>query len=254
MRYWLLLAAPLVGCAAADNDVPAGPQVVEVRGADPDDCSVSVAGMSQSLAATAFNDLTKEQDVLITANPDTAYECVTDVLDELNDQRFRATIDETSWSQLVSVKQGQEKLQQDLAGESGHPEARPFDREQDAQADLDAALEKAAESGNNVLLVMGANWCHDSRALSGWFASPRFKRMIADQYELVFVDVGQKDRNIDIAQSFGIETIKGTPTVLVVSPEAQHLNSQTAPTWRNAASRSEAEVFDYFANFRAESQ
>lgn len=254
MRYWLLLAAPLVGCAAADNDVPAGPQVVEAIGAGPDDCSVSVAGMNQSLDATAFNNLTKERDVLISAKPDTAYECVTDALDELNDQRFRARIDEASWSQLTSVKRGQEKLQQDLGGESGHPEARPFNRARDARADLDAALEKAARSGNNVLLVMGANWCHDSRALSGWFASPRFKRMVADQYELVFVDVGFKDRNIDIAQSFGIETIKGTPTVLVVSPEAEHLNPETAPTWRNAASRSEEEVFSYFANFQAESQ
>lgn len=254
MKYWLLLAAPLVGCAAADNDVPAGPQVVEVRGADPDDCSVSVAGVSGKLDSTTFSGLEKERDVLITANLDTAYECVTDALDELNDRRFRASIDEASWSQLTSVERGYDKLQQDLAGESGHPEARPFDRERDAQADLDIALQKAAESGNNVLLVMGANWCHDSRALSGWFASPRFKRMIADQYELVFVDVGYKDRNIDIARSFGIETIKGTPTVLVVSPEVEHLNPQTAPTWRNAASRSEEEVFDYFADFQAEAQ
>lgn len=230
----------------------AGPQIVEAKGIEADKCEVSISGNATEISPAAFSELAKDRQVLITASPVTAYECVTDILDGLNDLRIQAAIDETSWENLTSVERGRKKLQQELAGESGHPEARPFDRARNANVDLDRALDKAKKSGNNVLLVMGANWCHDSRALSGWLASPRFKRLVADQYELVFVDVGNKDRNIDIAQNFGMERIKGTPTVLVVSPEAEHLNPKTAPTWRNAASRSEDEIFSYFAKFEVE--
>ncbi len=252
MKYWILFAAPLFGCAAVDEDVDIGPQIVDASGVDATMCKVILGDQSKPVSAKAFAALDPDRPVRVKAGPDTAYECVTDTIDQLNDLRMDARIDEASWNSLASVKRGKEKLAADIAGESGHPEARPFVKERTAQADLDEAFEKAAKSGNNVLLVMGANWCHDSRALSGWFASPHFKRMVADQYELAFVDVGYRDRNIDIPQRFGIKEIEGTPTVLVVSPEAQLLNPETAPTWRNAASRSEEEIFNYFSKFEPE--
>lgn len=134
-----------------------------------------------------------------------------------------------------------------------HPEARLYEDNRAAMADVDAALARAAERDARVLLVMGANWCHDSRGLAGWLSTPRFARMIHARYELVYVDVGHpqegEGRNIDIAQRFGIEEITGTPTVLILSPEGTLLNAETAPTWRNAASRTEDEVFEYFDNF-----
>ena len=134
-----------------------------------------------------------------------------------------------------------------------HPEARPFDQMANAAKSVDAALVKADEEGKRVIVVMGANWCHDSRGLSGWFAKPKFTAMLAPKYEIVYVDVGQRDRNIDIAQRFGISKIKGTPTVLVLSAQGDLLNPKSAPTWRNAASRSEGDIFSYFEAFVPES-
>lgn len=136
--------------------------------------------------------------------------------------------------------------------EAGHPEARPYDEAADATAAVDAALDRAALAEKRVILVMGANWCHDSRGLAGWFAQPRFTAMLKAQYEVVYVDVGHRDRNIDIARRFGIKAIKGTPTVLVLSADGDLLNSKTAPKWRDAASRAEAEIFTYFDQFSPE--
>jgi thiol-disulfide isomerase/thioredoxin len=140
--------------------------------------------------------------------------------------------------------------------EAEHPEARPFDEARPALADVAMALARAAINRKRVLLVMGANWCHDSRGLAGWFEIPRFADMLERRYELVFVDVGHpqegEGRNIDIAQRFGIDEITGTPTVLVLSPEGALLNPETAPTWRNAASRTEDEIFTYFDAFEPE--
>lgn len=136
--------------------------------------------------------------------------------------------------------------------ETGRPEARPFDESANAVEQVDAALARAQFSSKRVIVVMGANWCHDSRGLSGWFAEPRFAEMLEPKYELVYVDVGEKNRNIDIAQRFGIKSIKGTPTVLVLSPQGDLLNPKSAPKWRNAASRTEADIFAYFDQFSPE--
>jgi thiol-disulfide isomerase/thioredoxin len=133
--------------------------------------------------------------------------------------------------------------------ETGNPEASPFDAKADARARVDAALARAKAGNRMTLIIMGANWCHDSRALAGWLSQPHFAAMIVSRYELVYVDVGYKDRNIDIARRFGLKSIKGTPTVLIVGGDGKLLNKKDAPTWRNAASRSQQEIYEAFAEF-----
>lgn len=152
---------------------------------------------------------------------------------------------------LSASAAAQPPLAEQLAG-GGYPEARAFEQGADAAADVDAALVRAARSDKRVLLVLGANWCHDSRGLAGWFAQPRFAAMLAPKYEIVYVDVGHRDRNLDVARRFGIEAIRGTPTVLVLSASGELLNRKSAPKWRNAASRGEDDIFAYFDQFSPE--
>ena len=130
-----------------------------------------------------------------------------------------------------------------------HPEASPFDTDKTlvAQDAVDETLAASAASGKHAMIVLGANWCHDSRALAGWFETPRFEALLNEHYEVAYIDVGQKDRNIDVAQRFGLESIVGTPTVLVVNADGVVLNLETAVTWRNSASRTENSIFEAFA-------
>lgn len=137
------------------------------------------------------------------------------------------------------------------AAEASHAEdePRPYDKDADARADVQLVLDDAKRFNKLGLIVMGANWCHDSRALASYFEKPRFQTLIEDHYRLVYVDVGFKDRNIDIAREFGVESIVGTPTVFITSPEGEVLNLETAPTWRHAASRGEDEAWEYFKSY-----
>ena len=134
--------------------------------------------------------------------------------------------------------------------EQGHdiPEARSYAVSKDAQSDVDAALARASENGKRVMLVMGANWCHDSRALAGWLGTQRFAGLIDREYELVFINVGmpQSDdgHNLDIAQRFGVDDLPGTPNVLILTGEGKLINGDTATTWRNAASREEDAIYE----------
>lgn len=130
---------------------------------------------------------------------------------------------------------------------AAHPEARPYDAGAEALADVDAALARAAASGKRVMLVLGANWCHDSRALAGWLETPRFAALTAAHYEVVFVDVGSpqtgEGRNLDIARRFGLPDMIGTPALLVLDADGTAVNLDTAASWRDAASRSEDAIF-----------
>jgi hypothetical protein len=130
-----------------------------------------------------------------------------------------------------------------------HGEVMPFEADKNARAAVDAAIIKAGKTSKDALIVMGANWCHDSRALATHLESPKFKAMLSSHYVLEYIDVGQKNMNQDIARDFGLDGTKGTPTVFIVDETGQVRNLQDAPTWRNAASRSEEEIFKYFRDF-----
>jgi hypothetical protein len=136
-----------------------------------------------------------------------------------------------------------------------NPEILAFDPDRDAQVDVERALADAQKSGKMVLVILGANWCHDSVGLAGWLYTPRFMDMMRDRYSIVYVDVGTpqigQGRNLDIARRFGIKKVKNTPLVMTISADGKLLNSKKdAISWRNAASRSEEDIYRYFATFK----
>ena len=138
-----------------------------------------------------------------------------------------------------------------------HPEAKPYS-EAATQSEVDSAIKaarrSAAVSDKHVIVILGANWCHDSRALAGWFETPRFAAMLHDKYKVVYVDAGtpQKQgqaRNQHLIERFGGHPQENTPYVMILPPYGSKLlNRKDARSWRNAASRSEDEIYDYFAN------
>ncbi len=126
---------------------------------------------------------------------------------------------------------------------------RPFDAARNAMADVNAALIAAQASGKNVLLVLGGNWCHDSRGLAAKFERDELAEVIAESYELVYVDIGYRDRNLDVPARFGVMELFGTPTVLIVSPEGDLLNRDSVHDWRTADSKPYDETLSYFERF-----
>lgn len=112
---------------------------------------------------------------------------------------------------------------------------------------IDAALAKAKQSGKPVLLIMGTGGCHDSAWLANLIATDRFAPVRA-RYEIVYADIGMphirgQGRNADVPKRFRFK-IRGTPTVAILDADGTVLNRKAAPKWRNAASRSDDEIYN----------
>ncbi|APG63845.1 hypothetical protein LPB140_12030 [Sphingorhabdus lutea] len=168
---------------------------------------------------------------------------------------------QTPPAQSSSVKNNQSyplqpMMQADSRAEN--PEVKAYDKNANAQTQVQRALDRAKLNGKYVIIAMGANWCHDSLAFAGWFETPRFKRLRDEKFEIVYVDVGtpQSDegRNLDIVKRFKGKSVKNTPYVMIISPQGTLLNKKSARDWRNAASRSEADIYNYFLAFGNETR
>lgn len=130
-------------------------------------------------------------------------------------------------------------------------EARAYLPSENAMADVDAALARAKAGDKRVLLIMGANWCSDSRALAGWLRTDRFRDLIDREYELVFVNIGQPrtgdGHNFHVARRFGLADLPGLPNVLVLTADGVLVNPTTATGWRDAESRTGDAIYEALA-------
>ncbi len=115
------------------------------------------------------------------------------------------------------------------------PDGRLYQPSADPLGDVQQALNSAGEGGRLALVVLGANWCHDSRALAARLHRSPLADVIEEHYELVFVDVGYLDKGREVVQQFGVAHFYATPTVLIINPSTRQLiNEQDRHIWGDA--------------------
>lgn len=98
------------------------------------------------------------------------------------------------------------------------PAAEPvYNETADARAEVQQAIAQAAGAHQSVLVVFGANWCPDCRVLDAAFKQGPAASLVAKEFKVVKVNIGRYDRNMDLAQGYGIDLKKGIPTVAILS-------------------------------------
>lgn len=103
----------------------------------------------------------------------------------------------------------------------------PYDESLGAKA-TDAVVAKARaralKSKKLLLIDLGGNWCGDCRILTGTLERPEVKAFVDRHYELVTVDVGRFDKNLQVLAAYGITyRLNGVPALLVVDPRTNRL-------------------------------
>jgi protein disulfide-isomerase len=122
----------------------------------------------------------------------------------------------------------------------------PYDESADAQAAVNQALGAAKVDQVPVLLIFGANWCEDCRALDLALKYGRNAELIGREFKVVKVDVGNFTRNLDLDRAYGDPIKKGIPAAVVLSAEAQVLYATRAGELADARRMSESGIYDFF--------
>ncbi|MBF7073286.1 thioredoxin family protein [Glaciecola sp. MH2013] len=148
--------------------------------------------------------------------------------------RFRAAIFVAIWLTLIITFASPAKAA------DGNPkvlEQYIFTPSDEPLAQAKLTLQKASAENKYALIVLGAQWCHDSRGLAASFSDAKMQSILQTQYQTQFIDVGfLEDRRI-ITEYLGYPTYFATPTVLIVDPNTKTLvNIDTLNIWQNAAS------------------
>ena len=122
------------------------------------------------------------------------------------------------------------------------PAYEPYDENADALDSLSKALKIAELENKYVLLQMGGNWCPDCRTLGEYFSRPDIKAWLDDRLILVSVDVGEWNRNLDIAEKYGNPISEGIPALVLLNSENEVMFATLAGELASARSMSKNDL------------
>lgn len=124
--------------------------------------------------------------------------------------------------------------------------ALPYNPNANAKADVRHALREARANHEPVLVFFGANWCEDCRSLARSLKSGRNAQLLDQHFNIVKVDVGDFNRNLNIDKRFGDPIKKGIPAAVILSPKGKVLYATRAGELANARHMSNEGVYDFF--------
>jgi thioredoxin 1 len=122
----------------------------------------------------------------------------------------------------------------------------PYNEKADAQAEVRHALAAAQSNHKKVLLVFGANWCGDCRALDKAMHGSS-QHLIAHRFEVVKIDVGNFDKNLELARRYGNPIEKGIPAVVVLGARGQMIYSTKGGELADARRMGDQGIYDFLS-------
>jgi len=127
---------------------------------------------------------------------------------------------------------------------------QPYDEAANADAQVAAAFTRAQKSHKRVLIDLGGNWCVDCLVLTNFVRLPEMHRFVDAHYEVVLVDVGRFNRNLQIPARFGItKRLDGVPALLIATPDGKLVNGGNIFATADAHSMTPQALADYLAKY-----
>jgi thiol:disulfide interchange protein len=127
---------------------------------------------------------------------------------------------------------------------------QPYDEGANADAAVAAAFTRAQKSHKRVLIDLGGNWCVDCIVLANFLKLPEMQRFMTAHYEVVTVDVGRFNRNLQIPARFGItKRLEGVPALLIATPDGKLVNGADVFATASASEMTPKSVADYLTKY-----
>jgi len=126
----------------------------------------------------------------------------------------------------------------------------PYDEKANADAAVAAAFVRAQASHKRVLIDLGGNWCGDCIVLANIMHRPDMKPWLARHFEIVAVDVGRFDRNLQVPARFGItQRLEGVPALLIATPDGKLVNAGHVAALADAQHMTPQGIADWLAQW-----
>lgn len=124
--------------------------------------------------------------------------------------------------------------------------ADPYVEGADAEKAIAAAKARAQKAGKLLLIDMGGNWCVDCLVLTAVMELPQAKAFIDSRFEVITVDMGRFDKNLQIPARYGIQ-LKAVPCVVVLDQKGRQTNRGQELALGSASQLSPQAVLDQLA-------
>ena len=122
----------------------------------------------------------------------------------------------------------------------------PYDESADAPTQVRQALDQARQRNVPTLIIFGANWCEDCRALDRSLHTPANAALVDKSFVVVKVDVGNFDRNLALDATYGDPIKRGIPAAVIVSADNRVVYSTKAGELADARRMSDSGVYEFF--------
>jgi hypothetical protein len=175
---------------------------------------------------------------------------------------FKAGV--TPHKQFVAMLQGwtQQNDQWLLAVEQRTQATRlrqPLDNKQiyapsaEANTEIADAVHSASASHKRILVVFGGNWCFDCHVLDEAFHSPEIAPTLNKSFLVVHIDIGQMDKNLDVAKKYDIPIDRGVPAIAVLDSDGKLLFSQKRGEFEAARSMAPEDILAFLHKWQPRS-
>ncbi len=119
-----------------------------------------------------------------------------------------------------------------------------------AKAEIAEALETAKKTHRRVLLIFGGNWCYDCHVLDAAFHSAEIAPTLNKNFVLVHVNIGEYDKNLDLADKYEIPLKKGVPAAAVLKNNGTLMVSQKNQEFEKARSMTTDAVLAFLEKWK----
>jgi thioredoxin-related protein len=136
--------------------------------------------------------------------------------------------------------------------EQAKPKRDIYPAPEKVPTEITAALHAAAQDHKRVLLVFGGNWCSDCHVLDEWFRSERIASLVNQDYHVVHVNVGNFDKNVDLAMKYDIPLEKGVPSLAVLDWDGLLLVSQKKGEFESTARIGPKDVIEFLERWKSQ--
>ncbi|MGC2322893.1 MAG: thioredoxin family protein [Terriglobales bacterium] len=129
-----------------------------------------------------------------------------------------------------------------------------YNPQADAKREIKEALEHAGREHKNVILVFGGNWCFDCHVLDLAFHHPEIEPELKAHFVVVHVDIGEYDKNLDVAEQYQVPLKKGVPALAVLASDGKLLYSQRGGEFEAARSLAPEDVTAFLRKWQPASK